>query len=97
MSKINYKAESIRFCNAAFTLMDDVKQGRIPLPFKLCKSFEMSVSSRGRLMVRDLDRPKNWQIVTQMFNKSKYESDITRVGNMLAKYLEELQAKYEND
>ena len=94
---IDYQAESIKFCNAAFTLMDYVKQGKNPLPFKLCKSFEMSVNSHGRLMVRDLDKPKNCQIVTHMFNDKKCKTDITRVGDMLAKYLEELQVKCESD
>ena len=44
------------------------------------------------LMIRDSDDSKNCQIVTPIFNANKYESEITQVSNMLAKYLEESQA-----
>jgi len=55
-------------------------------------------------MVRDFDSSKNCLIVEPVFivepvlnNTSKYESDITRVSDTIAKYLKESSAKCKSD
>ena len=103
--KVNYRDESIRFCKAAFGLLDDRKAGRIPMPWTLAGNFQLSISEKSKsgfgedsygLALRDLDKPKNLQIVSHTYNTNKYHSQITRIGNMLARYLELLQIKCED-
>jgi len=48
-------------------------------------------------MVEDFDGSKNCLIVEPVVDTSKCESDITRVSNMIAKYLEESTAKCKSD
>lgn len=93
----DYQVESFRFCQAAFILMDDVIKGKIPVPITLYGPFELAMSSNNRLVLRDLDKPKNTRVIAHMYNKSNIRSDITRIGDMLASYLEALQVKYEDN